>query len=93
MATIIPMSNVLVSNDYAKHIENALHEKPLVRSFNSDGKTFYTFETTYIDVKKLANEFHCPVIYFRETEYDDETAYIWDIDEEILIDDINNIDN
>lgn len=93
MATIIPMNNQVISNDYVKHIKKALNEEPIVRSFNSNGKTFYTFETTHIDVKKLANEFHCPIIYFRETKYDDETVYVWDIDEEILLDDINSIDN
>lgn len=93
MSEIIPMKTNINSKIYCKKITNALGETPIVRTFNSNGKTFYIFETCYIDVKKLANEFQCPIIYFRETKYDDETAYVWDIDEEVLINDINSVDN
>lgn len=93
MSEIIPMKTNINPKIYSKKITKALGEEPIVKSFNSEGKTFYIFESCYADTKKLAKEFQCPMIYFRETKYDDETVYIWDIDEEILINDINNVDN
>lgn len=42
------------------------------------------------DIKKVANALGKPIIYLPRTPYDEATMYIWDVDENILIDTIND---
>lgn len=43
-----------------------------------------------VDIKQIAIILEKPIIFLPRTKYDDATIFIWDSDENILIDCINN---